>query len=305
MSLSEFIPSPLVPEARASKVKDFSVGLIVDSYRRSFDIDVTSFFGDRRTIDAYCCPVTELVFFAPSTLAGDGAFYEQLQRFPWYYMPWKWEHGVVLDSLPRASRVLEIGCGEGAFLRRVNEAGAFGVGLELNRAACVKAQGDSLNVFHETVQDHAIRHSAAYDVVCSFQVMEHVVDLRNVLDASIETLKPGGKLVVSVPNNRSFLRYADDVLNLPPHHMNHWDEVSLAKLSDVFPIVLQDIRFEPLQDYHYLCVMNATIDSCLPSKRLRGIAKRAAKAVGLHSFVGFWKDRIPGHTVTAFYSKKV
>jgi ubiquinone/menaquinone biosynthesis C-methylase UbiE len=66
---------------------------------------------------------------------GDSKFYEQLEKFDWYYMPWKWEHEITLSYLDPKKRVLEIGCGTGSFVQKAADiSGAYIKGLELNEA---------------------------------------------------------------------------------------------------------------------------------------------------------------------------
>ena len=48
---------------------------------------------------------------SPPTLRGQSTFYEALQRYPWYYVPWKWEHEIAKSYLKDGDQVLEVGCG--------------------------------------------------------------------------------------------------------------------------------------------------------------------------------------------------
>ena len=71
------------------------------------------------------------------------------------------------------------------------------------------------------------------------------------LNSSIDCLKVGGKLFISVPNNNSFLGLDHlNVLNQPPHHMGLWDRKSLYHLQRFFPLRLDDLFLEPPQIYH-------------------------------------------------------
>src|SRR3954454_25315419 len=76
------------------------------------------------------CDACDLHFFRP-LLPGDQAFYAELmERFP--YEPSRWEHDVVAEGLGPADRVMDLGCGDGAFIRRISLTVARAVGLDHN-----------------------------------------------------------------------------------------------------------------------------------------------------------------------------
>ena len=83
-----------------------------------------------------------------------------------------------------------------------------------------------ITVVEELLSDH----SKTYDVVTAFQVLEHIADPLPFLKNCIDALNPGGLLVIAVPNNDAFIRFADLPLNEPPHHVGLWSPRSLASL---------------------------------------------------------------------------
>jgi 2-polyprenyl-3-methyl-5-hydroxy-6-metoxy-1,4-benzoquinol methylase len=92
--------------------------------------------------------------------------------------------------------------------------------LEFNDEGIKKAKSAGLNVIKESIEVHAVENEAKYDVVTSFQVLEHIGDSRNFIEASLKGVKPGGKLVISVPSYDSLVSVQlNNTLNLPPHHI--------------------------------------------------------------------------------------
>src|SRR3989339_873082 len=181
------------------------------------NIDVSRFFKDIPEIYIYKCLDTGYKFFYPFNTAGDDQFYQDLQQFDWYYMKDKWE----------------------------------------NDEAMRKSKEKGLNIYKETIQEHAKTHQKRYDIVCSFQVMEHIPEIGEAVRASIDTLKPGGKLIISVPNNNSIINQdPKGLLNRPPHHIGLWDKKSLSNLEKIFNIKLEKIKTEPLQRHHYKTYYN-------------------------------------------------
>jgi 2-polyprenyl-3-methyl-5-hydroxy-6-metoxy-1,4-benzoquinol methylase len=89
--------------------------------------------------------------------------------------------------------------------------------LELNEKAIQTGRAKGLDVHADTIQDFARTHQNAFDVVCYFQVLEHITDVQSFVQASVDALKPGGKLIICVPNNEGFLKYdKHNLLNQPP-----------------------------------------------------------------------------------------
>lgn len=278
---------------------------IIRGYKSDYQIDVSALLSGNDLIRVYRSDESGLRFYGPDSTAGDGPFYEQLQRFPWYYMDWKWEHETLKGRLFQGQRVLELGCGEGAFLEGIKGICPDSTGLELNEHAVEQASQRGLNVIGQSIQDHAALNSGKYDVVCSFQVMEHVTDVRSIVDASLRCLKPGGTLYISVPNNGSFIRHSkNSLLNMPPHHMNLWDETSLQNLADFFPMHYDGYELEPLQPYHYQVVASNWVFETFKPRLLAKVVNRLMKLTRTYKLAHFWRNQIPGHSIIAIYTKE-
>ena len=248
--MPEVIASPVVEGRNALLVSKIDFGSIARQYRHRYGVDVYAHLESPAPIVAglYRCSATGYEFFHPPRLAGLSSFYEEMQKFPWYYVPWKWEHEIAKSFLKDGDRVLEVGCGVGFFLKRISEDMRVScTGLEFNAKA--RSAGVFDNIFGESIQDYAAHNPEGADMVCTFQVLEHVYDVEAFLTACCAALAPGGLLVISVPNNDSNIQYDKrNVLNMPPHHMGLWRAGSLASLVNHFPLVLEGIYTEPLSD---------------------------------------------------------
>ncbi|PRZ08089.1 methyltransferase family protein [Isoptericola sp. CG 20/1183] len=112
---------------------------------------------------------------------------------------------------PAPRRVLEVGCGQGAVGVRLAAAGHDYTGVELDGASADVAAarltdaGLPGRVVHGSVDE--LDRSAAgpgptdrgYDVVCAFEVLEHLEDDAGALASWVELLRPGGLVLVSTP----------------------------------------------------------------------------------------------------------
>ena len=245
--------SPITSNSHVKLINVFKKNDIVNMYLNGLNIDVSPYFENIDEVKLYKCLETDYCFYYPHGLAGDGHFYSQLQTFSWYYMRWKWEHEQAAKLVTDGMSILEIGCAEGDFLTEIRNRNLVTVtGLELNKSAVVKATEKNLNVIEEFVEDHSKNNESMYDIVCSFEVLEHIEHVKDFIESSIRCLKPGGKMIIAVPNNDSFIKYGyqSNYLNMPPHHSGLWSESSLKNLAKYFDIKFDYVVHEPIQEYH-------------------------------------------------------
>lgn len=199
-------------------------------------------------IELCLCDNCGCEFFSPM-LSGSPRFYEQLLNQPWYYPIDKSEFDFARGHIQPEDSVVEIGCGCGAFADKIF-CKAY-TGLEYTAASVSAARSRGHDVIQESIESYAARTGAIHDVVCFFQVLEHVSDTRNFLQSALQCLKPGGKLIISVPSADSFLSFAvNNVLNMPPHHVTRWSEGALRNLAEQFGLSIIDWKRERLADEH-------------------------------------------------------
>lgn len=241
--------STLIPKGKAVFVKSISTKNLLRNYQ-NINVNVERIYGHRKNLALYRCVRTGYEFFTPPSVEGDSLFYEELQLHPWYYEQWKWEHEEALSYFCNGQEVLEVGCAHGSFLKKISESFKLigCVGLELNKTTVT--QNSRFSIKNESVEQHVAANIAKYDVVCSFQVLEHIDNVYSFIKAQIDVLKIGGTLIISVPNNDSYLGDSDDFLNCPPHHMGRWNEQSLRNLENIFPLEIVKVHIEGLRGKH-------------------------------------------------------
>jgi SAM-dependent methyltransferase len=138
-----------------------------------------------------------------------------------------------LDGLA-PGRLLDVGSGKGAFLAAARDAGWDALGVEYAPEAAEAARatfgvdvivGDFLEV----------RQLGTFDVVTMWHVLEHLTNPMGALAHAAESLKPGGRLLVSVPNLDSLQARlgGDDWFHLDlPRHLFHFTPRSLTTLVE-------------------------------------------------------------------------
>ncbi len=303
------IKSPLTHSLNVKKRKEIKTEFLIEKYREMLGVDVKKYFTGLDSVSVYECLDSGYQFYYPFDITGDGKFYEALQKHRWYYMDWKWEHEEALALVKGAKSLLEIGCAQGEFLEKVAEKGTACAGIELNAHAAEVGRKKGLNILEESIQTHSQKNKDRYDVVCSFQVAEHIAPIGEFIQSSLDVLKPGGKFVMSVPNNDSLIFTAnnDIVLNMPPHHMGLWNMNSLLSLSRFFPLRADGIYLEPLQSYHVNFankIAEATYKEKLKRKHLSQIpfAETAPRRL-INMSVRAVAPYIVGHSIMAVYTK--
>lgn len=102
-------------------------------------------------------------------------------------------------------RLLDIGCSTGIFLLMMRQTGQWQVqGVEINeRAARLAKEQRNLDVSPVRLEDAAFADQS-FDAVTMWDVLEHVHDPQHTLAEIYRILKPGGLIVVRVPNLTSW-----------------------------------------------------------------------------------------------------
>ena len=109
---------------------------------------------------------------------------------------------VILTGLPRGLRVLDVGCGSGvhgADLKRLLDHHVTGVDLS---ADSIRKAGTRLGAAHvaDVTRPDAYPFEGGFDVLLFSDILEHLYDPAAVLRDHLKLLKPGGHVVVSLPN---------------------------------------------------------------------------------------------------------
>ncbi|HEY0044695.1 MAG TPA: class I SAM-dependent methyltransferase [Allosphingosinicella sp.] len=121
-------------------------------------------------------------------------------------------------KLPRDARILEIGCGTGHNLEMLQ---AFGKadGIEIDPAARAMAeQRLGRTIGSAPLPQLTGVEDGAYDMVAILDVLEHVEEDREALQSIARKLKPGGRILITVPAH-PWMWSAHDVVN---HHKRRY-----------------------------------------------------------------------------------
>lgn len=128
---------------------------------------------------------------------------------------------------PADARILEIGCGTGHNLAMLGEFGHVEA-AELDpmaRAIAARRLGRPVHDF--ALPDLSAFPPSHFDLVALLDVLEHIEGDEPALDAIRARLKPGGKLLVTVPGNK-WMWSAHDLAH---HHHRRYARAELTSLA--------------------------------------------------------------------------
>lgn len=96
-------------------------------------------------------------------------------------------------------RILDIGCGVGAFVRRLGEFSSAVYGTDIDRES-VRRGSEALPNLALALGEHMPFRSGTFDVILLHEVLEHVDNDIETLREARRLLAPGGRIVVFCPN---------------------------------------------------------------------------------------------------------
>lgn len=137
--------------------------------------------------------------------------------------------------------LLDIGCGTGDFLVEAKKRGWTTTGFEPNDKASELATKKGITIAKQLsdLPDHS------FDVITLWHVLEHIPNLEEQIIALRRLLKPEGKLILAVPNYKSYdaLYYKEywaafDV----PRHIWHFSQKSIATIFSQFDFKVDELQ---------------------------------------------------------------
>ncbi len=151
-------------------------------------------------------------------------------------------YDIIQRLLPSGvTNVLEVGCGQGALAARLSQRYRY-LGVEPDRASCdvarqrlaMTGRGEVRNVSFDDLGDEQ------FDLVCAFEVLEHIESDAAAVKEWASRLRDGGWLLLSVPAYQSRYGAADELVG----HFRRYDPDAMAAL-------LASCGFTQIRIQHY------------------------------------------------------
>lgn len=161
----------------------------------------------------------------------------QLEDEEWHAETNRARLATIENKLKRKGSLLDIGSGNGFFLKNAKEKGWQTKGIEPSDKAVDYCNSIGLDVVHGVFDQQCADSIGQFDVLHLWEVLEHLPDPAGMLALCRQVVAPGGLIVVGVPNDYNSLQ---KILNedlgekpwwvAPPHHINFFNRRSLEKL---------------------------------------------------------------------------
>ena len=180
--------------------------------------------------------------FANPFIAFNSEYYTITYTSDVFYTPWKWEYEKVYHYIKKLSKknlhLLEIGAGNGTFVTRISEElidknnilateySDFGINeIVAKGISCIPK-----NIFELDTNDNRNR----FNIICMFQVFEHLDRLDDVFETLNQISKPGSDLFIAVPSHkhREFYFSLGKNLDFPPGHISCFSPAGMRIISD-------------------------------------------------------------------------
>jgi len=160
------------------------------------------------------------------------------------YFRWYQELRWLKKYIPSGSYILDIGCGDGIFIKICNRHGYFAEGVEKTKGSRTIAFGET-KIYELDVEEDGLPDKL-YDCITMFHALEHLKRPVDVLIKIKDILKKDGKIVVQVPNLDSwqFKFFRGKWFHLfMPFHRYHFTTEALMKILRKAGYEILSIRY--------------------------------------------------------------
>ncbi|MFA5406138.1 MAG: class I SAM-dependent methyltransferase [Candidatus Nanoarchaeia archaeon] len=141
-------------------------------------------------------------------------------------------------------RLLDIGCGDGFFLRMQKERGWEVYGQDINPKAVKNLEKMSIKCYSCDINKMPKKNY--FDVVTLFHVLEHISNPKKFLLDIKSLLKKNGSLVIEVPNINSFeakIFKSSNIYLGVPVHFYQFSEQSLRFLLESVGFIVKSVKY--------------------------------------------------------------
>lgn len=166
------------------------------------------------------------------------------------------KYGIVTEGKEKG-KALDIGCGVGDFLHTMEQHGWDCTGVEPSEDAKVIAKKRIKGQLLSSEEQENLPDSS-FDIITMWHVLEHVDDIRWQIQQLHRLCKPGGRIIIALPNYKSYdgqYYKAEWAAYDVPRHLNHFNKETIIKIFERNG--LRHIKTEKLVwDAYYISYMS-------------------------------------------------
>jgi SAM-dependent methyltransferase len=144
-----------------------------------------------------------------------------------------WAVARFVASLPTGAAVLDVGSGLGYLTYALARAGFAATGLDVSAEAAAQARQRFGGEYAAgSLFDWARERRAAFDAAIMLELIEHVEQPVEWIEAALELVRPGGAVLISTPNRDFYPPGTIWETDLPPVHIWWFSHRSIERLGD-------------------------------------------------------------------------
>ena len=135
------------------------------------------------------------------------------------------------------SKIFDFGCGSGYLVGELQKMGHDAHGMDFEKEAIDYGTNSGIKNLTLGKGDKLEYANKNFDLLTAFDVLEHIENEKPVIEELVRILKPGGKMIISVPAYQWLWGVQDEV----SHHFRRYTAGSLLKIFKEF-LELRPVR---------------------------------------------------------------
>ena len=279
---------PLCGKEEYVVVGKIPINVIIDYWVNNYDFNPIADVYRNEVLEKRYCENCGLYFYNYHLPDFEQMYHELSTRIS-YYPSFRQEYGIATEIIEylKPNSLLEIGAGEGSFLERVEHIVPITLGSEYNLQALDVCARKGLNM---SSSDISKLEKESFDVICHFEVLEHVYNNSQFMEQTLRLLKKGGKLIIGTPDPEGILSIIGRFqLNLPPHHQFDFSKKTFDYLEKKYNLKIREYQKAELDYHHYVRYVKVLTGKELSSVDMVGFYKTQEKYTGTSHVVVFEK----------------
>lgn len=253
--LKEIGRCPLCSSTSYQTMQYYDINTLIQEWISQFRMNPVSETYQNAVLEKRKCTHCEGIFFN-YRLDDTERMYEELAKMAGYYPRERWDFDAAIELIHqfKPNEILEVGCGNGYFLDKIINLSSIILGTELNSQARSVCISKGLNVISERLD----KIKGKFDMICSFQVLEHLEKPTEFIGQCLNLLNKHGKLIFSTPNPEGVLKVIGGILEIPPHHQFDFSYKAYEYIAKIFNLRIVAYQVQPLTfDEYYAYIQKS------------------------------------------------
>ena len=240
---------PLCGSKHYIVAKDYSINSLIERWIKQYSFVPFAKCYENKILERRVCLNCHMNYYnfeVPDT----AEFYNKLGTLHNLYSKDKWDYDEALKIVEeyKPKSLMDIGCGYGYFIEKIQNAVEHVVGSEFNPAAIDICKNKGIKLYTTNLKEV----SKKFDMITAFQVFEHVKDNKTFIEDCLNILKPNGLLLLVTPNpNSELIKYTPGILELPPHHCCDISKETYEYIAKKYNLEIIDYKQQEIELWVY------------------------------------------------------